>query len=113
LSAVLLQLLQEVTVLEFPQRPDTVTTRIASRRFERQLNATRLQERDNSVMARFAIHVASVVGNDIKWNQGFAGACGAFLKEVIKKLLPRMRMHASRLCQDAIHVEQNRVVVAR
>ena len=113
LDAVLLQVLQEIPVLQIAQRVHALHVGAVFGCAQRQFDPARLEEGCHAVVARLAVDVARVVGVDIKGDERFARLGGALLEKTVEQLFPGRGMHARRLGQHPVEIEQNRVVVPR
>ncbi len=112
-DTVLFQLFGEIAVLQVAQAVNRWRARAILPCAPRQLNSARVEKCGHAVVTRFAIDVASVVGIDVKTDEGFACCCSALLKKAVEQPFPRRGVHAGRLCQHTVEVKQNRVVIPR
>jgi hypothetical protein len=71
------------------------------------------REGGHAVVARLPVDVAAVVAVDVEGDERLAHVDGTSLEEAVEELLPGGGMHARRAGQDAVQIEQNRVIVAR
>ena len=82
-------------------------------RAQRQSNAASVQERCDTVVARLAIDVTAVIRIDVERDESFAFPVSTLLEEFIEQFLPCSGVHACGFGQDAVQIEQKRVVVTR
>jgi hypothetical protein len=76
------------------------------------LNAARFQKARDAVAAGLAVDVGAVIGNRIERPVGFPEARGPPFQEGVEHRFPRRRVQLRGLGDDAVQVEQDRVVVA-
>jgi len=110
---VALQLVHEVAVLAIAEPMHALHIRAVVGCALWHIDASRFQECGDAIVTRLAIDVPSVVRHDIEGNERLTGGVRAAFEKRIEQLLPRCRVDAGRLSQHAIHIEQNRVVLAR
>ena len=108
-----LQMLHEVAVLTIAEAVNALHPGAIRVRALWQIDSSRSQECLDAVGARLTIDVPPIVRLDIERNEGLTTRSRTTFEKRIEQLLPRGRMYAGGLSQHAIHIEENRVVLAR